>query len=98
MDDRFIRRQTFVLGTLQGLELVRVTEVLIACSHSSAIPAYEFSVLNEVFEVIQVRLQVAHVLQQAKMVFMIRMRHFELSHVCLPPSAKKSKYAFTSVM
>ena len=75
-------------STLEGLELVRITEILLACSHPSAVPAYEFSVLNEVLEVIQVRLQVADVVQQAKMVFMFRMRHFEFSHVYLPPSAK----------
>jgi hypothetical protein len=67
------------------LEFVRVTEVLLGCGHPPAVPAYEFSVLDEVFKFIQVCLQVPDIVQQAKMVFMLQMRHFKFSHVYSPP-------------
>ena len=86
MNDRFIRRYSCVACLrLWMLEFVRVTEVILAYSYPPAVSAYEFSVLHEVFKVIQVCLQVPDVLQQAKMVFVLRMGHFELSHIYLPP-------------
>ena len=53
---------SFVLH--QVLELFRTTEILLACSYPAAAPTYELPVLDQLFELIEIRLQVTNVVQQ----------------------------------
>jgi len=68
---------------LLGLKLFRSAEILIVCSHPAAVPADELPVFHQLSVLVQIRLQVPDVLQETKMFIMLRMRHFDLSHIYL---------------